>query len=249
MNENEEDRGTLPLQDEDRLPWLEAVDDKADDEVISTGKLVALGFAAVAAIGITIGGVSLLRSNQPPPKGDGKLITAAEGEYKVHPGAPGGMKVEGQGDSAFAASEGAEANGKIDLNAGPETPVAGTKQANVKPGFSTTPAKPVATAAVPVSGGKLVATPPAKPVTTALKSATAGGSLVQLGAFNSEALANGEWTSLAKRFAYLAPLNKSVERAEVNGRTVYRLRADAGTDAGTVCGKLKVAGELCLVVN
>ena len=248
MNEQEE-RGTLPLQDEDRLPWLEAVDEKADDDVVSTGKLVALGFAAVAAIGITIAGVSLLRSHETAPKGDGKLITAApQGDYKVHPEAPGGMKVEGQGDSAFAASEGAEANGKIDLNAGPETPVAGAK-ATARPGFSTTPATRVATAAVPASGGKLVATPPAKPATSVLKSATAGGSLVQLGAFNSEALANGAWTSLAKRFAYLTPLTKSVERAEVNGRTVYRLRADAGSDASTICGKLKVAGELCLVVD
>jgi hypothetical protein len=35
----------------------------------------------------------------------------------------------------------------------------------------------------------------------------------------------------------------------VGGTKFYRLRAQAGKDAGTLCGKLKVAGESCLVVN
>ncbi|MEE2740156.1 MAG: SPOR domain-containing protein, partial [Pseudomonadota bacterium] len=30
---------------------------------------------------------------------------------------------------------------------------------------------------------------------------------------------------------------------------VYRLRASAGAEASTICGRLKVAGESCLVVN
>lgn len=239
-------REPLPLQDEDRLPWLEAVDDNIDDETISTGKLIGFAVAALLAIAVVIGGVTLLR-NQDVPKGDGKLITAQEGDYKVRPETPGGMKVEGQGDSSFAASEGAEANGKIDLNSGAEAPVKGTKVA-VKPGFSGAPAKPVATAAVPKSSGKLVAPPPVKPVATAAIAAPSG-SLVQLGAFTSEAIANEAWTTLAKRFGYLSGLSKTVVAAEVNGVRVYRLRANAGAEAATICGKLKVAGENCLIVN
>jgi SPOR domain len=243
----EDDRETLPLQDEDRLPWLEAVDDDVEDQGVSTGKLLGFGIAALVAIGIVIGGVSMLRNQTPGPQGDGKLIAAQEGDYKVRPDAPGGMKVEGQGDSSFAASEGAEANGKIDLNAAPEAPVAGAKAAP-KPGFSGAPAKPTATAAVPASGGKLVAPPPAKPVATAAMKGPSG-SIVQLGAYASEAQANQAWTSMAKRFAYLSGLPKSVEVAQVDGKRFYRLRANAGGEAATICGKLKVAGENCLIAN
>jgi SPOR domain len=243
----DDNRDTLPLQDEDRLPWLEAVDDDADDMGVSTGKLLGFGIAALVAIGIVIGGVSLLRNQTPAPQGDGKLIAAAEGDYKVRPDAPGGMKVEGQGDSSFAASEGAEANGKIDLNAGPEAPVAGSKSA-AKPGFTGAPAKPTVTASVPASAGKLVAKPPAKPVASAAMKAPVG-SLLQLGAYASEAQANQAWTSLSKRFGYLANLPKSVEVAQVDGKRFYRLRANAAGEAATICGKLKVAGENCLIAN
>ena len=174
-----DDRDTLPLQDEDRLPWLEAVDDDADAETISTGKLIGFAIAAIVALGVVIAGISLLRS-QPAPGGDGKLIAAQEGDYKVRPEAPGGMKVEGQGDSSFAASEGAEANGKIDTNAAAEAPLKGAKAETPKPGFKGAPAKPVATASVPASGGKLVATPPAKPLPNVAMAAVSG-SLVQIG--------------------------------------------------------------------
>lgn len=245
---NTDDRDVLPLQDEDRLPWLEAVDENADEEIISTGKLIGFGIAALVALAVVIGGISLLRT-QPAPTGDGKLIAAQEGDYKVRPDTPGGMKVEGQGDSSFAASEGAEANGKIDTNAAAETPVKGVKAVAPKPGFTGAPAKPVATASVPASGGKLIAPPPAKPITTAAAVAASDGSLVQLGAFGTEAKANEAWTTLAKRFGYLSSLPKSVVMAQVNGNQVYRLRANAGGQASTICGKLKVAGENCLIVN
>jgi len=228
----------------DRLPWLEAVDD--EDEGVSTGKLAAFLIAALIALGAVIGGVAWLRSHQPGAQGDGKLIAAAEGDYKVRPDAPGGMKVEGQGDTAFKASEGDTPKGKIDLNATSETPVAGTKAPKIN--GPATPAGKTASAPMPANGGKLVAAPPAAPVVRP-GAVGKGGGMVQLGAFSSEAKANQTWVSLAKRYAYLAPLAKSVEAAQVGGGTVYRLRANAGGDAGTVCGKLRVAGENCLVVN
>jgi len=233
---------------EDRLPWLEAVDEN-DDASVSSAKLIGFIIVALLALGLVIGGIWLLRqrSAATAPVGDPKLIAAQEGDYKVRPDAPGGMKVEGRGDSSFAASEGAEANGKIDLNALPEAPVRGERGATAAatPG---TAAKPVAKVAVPASSGRLVAAAPiAAPVRST--SATPGGRLVQLGAYGSQAKAEQAWTSLTKRFAYLTPLTKSVLAAEVGGSTVYRLRADAGGDAANVCGKLKVAGENCLIVS
>lgn len=239
------DRDALRLNDEDRLPWLEAVSDDDGDRV-SSGKLVGFAVAAALAVVLVFGGVWLLRHNGPSPTGDGKLIVAQPGNYKVRPDAPGGMKVEGQGDSAFAASEGAEADGKIDLSATAEAPVASGKA-----GLATATAAPaakVATTTMPVSGGRLVAARPTRAAASG-GAAVASGSLVQLGSFNSDAQASAAWVRLTKRFAYLLPLAKSVESAEVDGNRYYRLRANAGGDAATICGKLRVAGENCMVVN
>jgi hypothetical protein len=168
-----------PAVDEDRLPWLEAVDDEDADEGVSPGKMMALIVAALVALGIVVGGVWALRSKSAPGNvADPTLIAAAEGDYKVKPDAPGGMKVEGKGDSAFATSEGAEATGKIDTNALPEAPVKGVKGVTTVDGAG----KPSAntTVAVPKAGGQLVAKTPV--VVAPVKTGT-GGTMVQLGAY------------------------------------------------------------------
>ena len=137
---NDDDRnGTL--ESEDRLPWLEAVESDEEDEGLSASKLLGFLLAALIALGVVLGGVWWLRSQGEGPNGDGSLIAAAEGDYKVKPGDPGGMKVEGQGDASFDASEGAEANGKVDMAAKPETPMAANKAPAVPAG------KPVAAGA------------------------------------------------------------------------------------------------------
>ena len=62
---------------------------------------------------------------------------------------------------------------------------------------------------------------------------------------------NTAWNQLSRRFAYLAPLGKSVQTAEVKGKTVYRLRVNAGSanQASDLCGKLKLAGENCFIAR
>jgi SPOR domain len=249
----------LSLQDEDRLPWLEAVDNGDDEEGISSGKLIGFVAAALLALAVVVGGVWWLRGQQQGPNGDGTLIAAAEGDYKVKPDEVGGMKVEGQGDAAFAASEGAEANGKVDLNAQPETPVAATKVTEVKPSAPAVVAAPTATAPV-TSGGKLVAKPPvasapgarpavAAPMVNATPAAMAGTGLIQLGAYNSEATANQAWAALSQRYAFLGGMPKSIVPAAVGGTNFFRLRAQAGAQAGATCAKLKASGANCLVVK
>jgi SPOR domain len=247
----------LSLQDEDRLPWLEAVDNGDDDEGISSSKLIGFAIAALLALGVIIGGVWWLRGQEQGPNGDGTLIAASEGDYKVKPDEVGGMKVEGQGDAAFAASEGKDANGKIDLGATPEAPVAATKVSEgpaPKPGFG---AKPTATAPV-AAGGKLVAKPPVAgvpgtaPAIAAAPPAPAamgGTGLVQLGAYNSEASANQAWAALSQRYAFLGKMPKSVLPAAVGGANFYRLRAQAGGAAADTCAKLKAGGANCMVVK
>ena len=230
------------VAEEDRLPWLEAVEDEDDDQAIAPAKLVGGVIAALAAIGLVIGGAFWVRDRNAAANAGGApgVIAAAPGAYKVKPGEPGGMAVPGQGDTAYAASEGADPHSAIDLSALPEAPVTKTKAAPAP--APVVPAKPVETAKAPE---------PAKaPVETAKAPAKAANSgFVQLGAFSSEAKADAAWTALSKRFAFLAPLGKNITSATVGSGKVYRLRAIAGAEASRVCGKLKVAGESCLLVS
>jgi hypothetical protein len=213
----------LSLQDEDRLPWLEAVETDDEDEGVTGSKLMGLVLAGLLALGVLVGGIWWLRSQQQGPQGDGTLIAAQEGNYKVKPDEPGGMKVEGQGDASFAASEGAEANGKVDMAAKPEAPVAVVKQNQVAA------AKPAAA--------------PAKPAV----SAPSGGGLVQFGAYGSQATADEAWATLTAKTPALARLAKSILPAAVGGKTLYRLRANAGSPAAATALCAKVGN--CIVVK
>ncbi|MEG8057990.1 SPOR domain-containing protein [Sphingomonas sp. 22L2VL55-3] len=75
--------------------------------------------------------------------------------------------------------------------------------------------------------------------------------MVQLGAYPSEAVANAAWANFSKRFAYVGALGKSVQPVAAGGRTLYRLRVNAGSanQAADICGRLRVAGETCFVAS
>ncbi len=258
-------RGTM---EEDRLPWLEPVDEEGAEEGVSAARLIAGVVVALIALGLVVGGVYWLKQRAGGPgtsATDPTLIAAQSGPYKTKPADAGGMQVKGQGDSSYAASEGADPNAKIDLSAIPEAPVAKGKPGSAwaKPGEpaktvvtpAPTPAKPaevaVAKPAPVVKPAPVAAKPTPKPaaVETAAASAPAAGGTVQLGALDSQAKAEAAWKSLSGRYAYLAALSHSVVKADVNGKTYYRLRAAAGGQASTVCSKLKVAGEACAVIG
>lgn len=238
--------------DEDRLPWLEPVDEEPVDDGISAGRLIAGLVVALVVLGLVVGGIYWLKQRA-TGGGDGlpTEIAAAPGPYKVRPSEPGGMQPKGQGDSSYATSEGADVNGQIDLSATPETPIAKQPAAPAPapvpaPAPAQTASAPVATpAAAPVAAPAV----PAARAPTATAAAAAGGGNVQLGAFSSQAKAESAWKSLSARVTALAPLAHSVTPSEANGKTVYRLRAAAGGQASAVCAKLKVAGETCLVVG
>jgi SPOR domain len=234
------------VEDEDRLPWLEAVESDEDEDGLSASKLLGFLAVAVIALGLVVGGVAWLRSQSAGPSGDGTLIAAQEGDYKVKPDDPGGMKVEGQGGATFAAAEGAEANGKVDVGAKPEAAVAGTKIAKAPAAAIAAGAKAVTTALAPAAG-KLPAAPSA-PVATITP---AGTSLIQLGAYGSQVGADQTWATLAGKIPGLATMPKSVAAAAVGGSTVYRLRANAGTAdaAAAMCGKVKAVGNPCMQVR
>jgi hypothetical protein len=233
------------LGDEDRLPWLETVDEEYEEgpSVLRIAALVILGLALIAAI---VYAVYWVQNRPQAAAGNGALIEAPKGDYKVPPKTPGGMQLDGESTQSLATSEGVDTgDGKLDLDAVPEAPVTGKTVSKDK-----TVTRPGKTIAVPKSGGALKAAAPVS-APKASNGGSAGSALVQLGSFPTQAQAKTAWSRLSKRFSYLAPLGQSIEKAEVNGNTVYRLRVNAGSadQADTLCGKLKVAGEACFIPN
>ena len=210
------------LSGEDRLPWLEAVEEEEDRDGPSAAKLAAAIIIGLVAIGIIVGGLFWL-GNRGQEDGDGTLIAAEEGDYKVKPADPGGMEVADQAGTAQSAAQGAEPQGRLDTGAVPEAPVTrppAAAQPQPQPKAPPRPAAPAASA----------------------------GPTIQLGAFSSQARATQAWNALSGRFGYLAPLSHSVVPVQAGGRTLYRLRA-TGPDSAGICGRLLVAGEACSVVG
>lgn len=232
------------LSDEDRLPWLEPVDEVVEERGgVSFGWVVPLlGLLLLAAV--VIGAIYWWQHREIAPSGSGELIQAPKEPYKIRPVEEGGTKFEGQGDVVYKTSQGQQVEGSLDLNAIPETPVTRAPAAQAAPQPK---AGKSATAPVEDSREKLTAKAPPAPV--AAEAPT--GATMQLGAFPSEASAKKKGEAMAKRFAYLTDLDRTVMKAEVNGHTYYRLRvtATSAAQAKDVCARLKVAGENCLVVQ
>lgn len=226
--------------DDDRLPWLETVEEDYR-EGPSFGRILLLIVLLLMVIGAGAGGYYWYQKQQ-GLTGNGQLINAQEGDYKVKPDEPGGRMVEGEGDTVFSTSQGNASNASINAGAMPEAPVDGAKAA--QPGSDA--GSKTAKIAVPAPGA-----PAVKPVAAPAPANNGSGALIQLGAFPDEGGANAAWGRLSKRFAYLAPLGKSIEKGDKDGQVVFRLRVNAGSNgqAKEICGKLKVAGENCYVAN
>lgn len=257
-------RGAPGYGDDDRLPWLETVEDDYREGPsawrVIVLVLLLLGVIAAASFGY------YWYQQQRNFTGTGELIEAQEGDYKVKVDNSSSGLAGGEGYSVYPTSEGATTNATIDTSRTPEEPIEG-KTAPVKPTPVPSGSASVV-AAVPAAGAKLPApvvkpsptpvvkpTPVAKPMIAPTPKPTVapsgGGAVLQLGSFPSEASANASWTRMSKRFSYLAPLGHMVQRAEVNEKTVFRLRVTAGTEdlARELCGRLKVAGESCFVAR
>jgi cytoskeletal protein RodZ len=232
--------------DDDRLPWLEAVEEEDRGGGPSAAKLIVAVLIGLVAIGGIVGGIFWLgnRGATHRAAGEAELIKAPPGAYKVKPSQPGGMTVEGEGDTAFQASAGADPKSKINTSAVPEAPVQkGQPPAAQQTAQAQQAAQPQPQAKASDKKGQATIKAPA-PTNAA---PAAGGATIQLGSFPNGALAEKAWKAMSGRFTYLAPLSHSVVTAQVGGKTWYRLRA-SGADAAGICGRLQVAGEQCLKV-
>jgi hypothetical protein len=237
-------RDGLELEDEDRLPWLEPADSDTSSDGLSTLKLLLFILISLVVIGALVAGIWYVKNREAGASGEGVLIAAPKGDYKVAANETDAKTFQGEGDASFPVSEGVDRDGHIDPSRLPEVPVT----AGAAPADATKAAvKSANKVSAPV--GDATKAPVAKVAPVA--PVTSKGPMIQLGAYGSEAVALDAWKKLSKRFDYLAPLGTSVEKATVGATTVYRLRASVGSnaDAGIMCGKLKVAGENCLVVR
>lgn len=257
---------------DERLPWLEPVEEDLRGSALPRKKLWIGLVVSLAVIMAVVAVVGWLRQSEGelPVGSEGGLITAPEGDYKMPPAEPGGMQMEGEGDTIYAAGEGQEPGGTIDLSALPEQPVdraqmpveAGDAVAAVPLPPSATPkvtapaAKAPAPARTEVVIQKASPTPvkpspkpaAAAPKPVAAAPAAAGGGTLQLGAFSSKAGAEAAWKALSGRFSFLGGLSKWVEATTSGGKTLYRLRA-SGPNANELCARLRVAGESCTMVS
>ncbi|MET0364051.1 MAG: SPOR domain-containing protein [Sphingobium sp.] len=239
----------LNLDENDRLPWLEPAEEIDEGRGVAPARILGLVVLGLALLAVIVGGGYWLKSRQGGTTSEAKLIPAQGGDYKIPANEADGKNFKGTGDTSYATSEGVDTDGKVDASRIAEAPMEGVSRGSIAkdaPKGDTPGAKPAAKVSAPVKDET-------KAVAAAAPSggSAAGGAMIQLGAYGSEAVARDSFKKLAKRFDYLAALGSTVEKAEVGGSTVYRLRAGAGTaaNASTLCGRLKVAGENCIVVK
>jgi hypothetical protein len=225
----------LPLNDEDRLPWLESPDDvELEDDGVDAGRIVGFIVLGVVALALLLGAVYWLsRGPSGPAQADGSLIEASKDPYKVKPEDAGGKVFEGTGDTSFKVSEGLRPQGSVGADAVPTPPPL--------PGPSASPTKaPAAQAA---------ASPAAAAPAAASAAGATGGVGVQIGAFSSKAAAEAAWSKFQGQYESLKGVGHRVIEAKADIGTVYRLQAVAGDVAAarTLCSALSAGGLKCQV--
>lgn len=213
-----------------------------------------------------------------PPPGAELPLVRNPGPWKIRPQGPGtaGEVVAGQGQTMFSTGDGIDPGGRIAVENLPEDPLdrpqgaapappatgapaaltapgapapaPGAAPTELLPGAPSAPAKPGASPvmAAPKPVPAATPAPPAKAPAQA-----GGGTLLQLGAFSSPARAQAAWKTMAARFSYLAGLSPIIAPTAHDGQTLYRLRVAAPDPraARDICGRLKVAGEACAIVD
>lgn len=266
------DRGRITLGDDDRLPWLEAVEDEDEEGGLGIGKLIALVILALVALGLIVGGILWLREGL-QSHGDGSVIAAPSSPYKVPADAAGkGMAIEGVGDATYAASQGVNVSSTIDTTRQPEQPVtsgaAGIEAAAPKiDARAIAPSAAVGTVALPPSGKPMAkpvevaraTIPPARPAPVAApapavapvaaKPAAVSGPAAskQIGAYSSMAKAEAGRRDLQSRFPALGSLDLSIQQGTSGGKTVYRIfMKGAKARVDSVCSALHSAKEGCI---
>lgn len=225
--------------DEDRLPWLEAVDDEDAPRAISAGKMTAFIAIVLLALGLIAATMFWIGRSDDRVGEAPEVIAAPDTPIKVKPDDPGGLDVDGDSETAFATSAGEETDARIDEEKLVEAPVIAVEKPAPAP---PKPAPKAPAASQPAASAPAPASQPA---------AAPSGPQVQLGAYSTIAKAETGWVLLSSNFPEVAALKKNIVEARVGGRTLYRLRAIApDSDAArAACAALRAGGESCVPVN
>ena len=222
--------------DSEALPWLEAVENEDGPRAISARKMLVALLLVLLAAAVVAGTMFWVGRQSPAQGGAPELIRAEPGPYKIKPTDPGGLDVAGDSETAFSTSAGEDRDATLDVRKLPEemTPV---PEEAPKPA---TPPKKIPPNEVKEPARDAPAGAPAAPT----------GPTIQLGAYASTVKAETAWKLLSGRFPAVAALNKVIVTANVNGKSVYRLRASGSSDeTKAACSALRAAGESCLPVN
>lgn len=190
------------------------------------------------------------------------LIEADSRPLRVKPENPGGMQIAGADEQVLGGSSG----GADKLAPPAEAPAPQALRAQMQQGA--TPAPPAATPApvatasapAPTAGASPLPDTPARPQAARPAAAqsvpaksSATGTLVQLAAVGSEAAAQAEWQRLAKKMPdLLGDRRLTIQRAESDGRAIWRVRtggfADVA-DATGFCARLRAKGGNCAIAS
>lgn len=112
---------------------------------------------------------------------------------------------------------------------------------------------PAAAPIVPVRPAPGSVARPAAPAEPQTASLASGDTAIQLGAFNTEAIADAQWKRhLARNEDLLQGYAHAVTTVESGGRTLYRLRVGPMPDrdrAADLCAALKARGDACIVAT
>ncbi len=209
--------------------------------------VLALGYGAYSLIGHGPHAIPVIEADSRP--------------VRVKPDNPGGMQVAGAEEQIM----GGAGSGQADAMApSPEVPEPQVLQAQIQASHQPVPPAP----ALPVSLSNPPAPPPpviaampeqrpavAKPAVTAHAPATSptGHTAVQLAAMETEAAAVAEWQRLAKRMPDLmASHHPAVEKAERDGKAIFRLRTSGFTDmadATAFCTQVRSKGGACTIAS
>lgn len=218
--------------DEDRLPWLEEVEDEDGPRGVSARKMLAWLLVVLAAAAIVAATFFWIgRSDGGAAGGAPELIRAPAGPYKVKPANPGGLDVTGESETAFQTSAGQDVDARLDTSGLPGQP-----RQETAPEPSASPPSPPAESARPQPSEA---------------STSASGSVIQLGAYRNTAQAERAWTALTARFPDLENLSKIVVPYSAGGSSGYRLRAGASSPAQAqqMCRAIEAGGESCFIAR
>lgn len=232
---------TRPAFDEERLPWLEEVEDEDGPRGVPARKMLGALLVVLIATAVVAGTFFWLGHHEIDTNGAPELIRAPTTPYKVKPANPGGLDVAGESETTFETSAGKEVQGQLDTTKLPETqaltPPVPQSQSKRQPQPKTLPHNETKE---PLTAGPAEAAP-----------VVGSGSVVQLGAFKNTAQAERAWLALSARFPQLSGVTKMVVPYSAGGSSGYRLRAAASSPAAAkaLCGALQAGGESCFIAE